>query len=60
MNCATYLEVPDVKNISSYPLVGAKNVFFVVVKALFVGPDFFQEFFPFFVILHTLDFIGII
>ena len=53
------LALPDVKNTSSYPLVGARNVFFVVVGALFAGPDFFQGFFPLFVILNTLDFIGI-
>ena len=59
VNCAASLAVSDVKNTSSYPLVGAQNVFFVVVVALFAGPDFFQGFFPFFVILNTLDFIGI-
>ena len=33
VNCAASLEGPDVKNTSSYPLVGAQNVFFVVVGA---------------------------
>ena len=59
VNCAASLAVPDVKNTSSYPLVGVRNVFFVVIGALFSGPNFFQGFFPFFVILITLEFIGI-
>ena len=60
VNCAAYLAVPDVKNIYSYPLVGARKVFFIFVGALFSAPDFFQGFFPYFVILHSLDLIGII
>ena len=59
VNCATYLAVPDVNNTSSYPLVSARNVFFIVFGALFSRPDFFQGFLPFFVILHSPDFIGI-
>ena len=59
MNCAASLAVPDVKNISSYPLVGARNLFFIVAGALLVNPDFFQGFFPFFEILNRLYFIGI-
>ena len=54
VNCVASLAVPNVKNRSSYPLVGAQNVFFVVIGALFSGPNFFQGFFPFFVILNTL------
>ena len=34
-------------------------VFFVVVGALLAGPKFFQGLFPFFAILNTLDFVGI-
>ena len=59
MNCAASVFVPNVKNTSSYHLVGARNVFFFVVEALFAGPNFFQGFFTFFVILHMLEFIGI-
>ena len=59
MNCAAYLAVPDVENTSSYPLVSAQNVFFVVVGALLAGPNLFQGFFHFLAILNTLDFIGI-
>ena len=59
MNCAVSLAVPNVKNISLYPLVDARNVLFVVARALLANPNFFQVFFPFFVIVNTLDFIGI-
>ena len=59
LNCTTSLAIPDVKNTSSYSLVGTRNALFVIVGALFAGPNFFQGFFTFFVILHTLDFIGI-
>ena len=41
VNCATSLDVPDVKNKSSYPLVGTQNILFVVVGALLAVPDFF-------------------
>ena len=59
MNCAASLAVPDVKNTSSYNLVGARTVFFVVAESLLADPDFFQGFFPLFAILNTLYFIGI-
>ena len=59
VNGAASLAVPNVKNTSLYPLVGAQNVCFVIVGALFSSPNFFQGFFLFFVILHMLDFIGI-
>ena len=59
VNCAASLAVPNVKNTSSYPFVGARNVFFVVVRVLFANPEFFQGFFPLFVILHTLEVIRI-
>ena len=59
VNCAASLAVSDVENTSLYPLVGAWNVFLVVVRALFAIPEFVQGFLPFFVILHTLVFIGI-
>ena len=59
VNCAASLAVIDVKDTYSYPLIGARNFFFVVAGALLAGPDFFHGFFPLFAILHTLDFIGI-
>ena len=60
VNCATSLAVTDVNNTSLYPLVGAQNIFFVFIRVLFAGPDLFRGSFPFFAILHTLEFIGVI
>ena len=59
IKCATSLAVPNLKNTSLYPLVGARNILFVVSGALLAEPDFFQGLFPFFTILNMLNFIGI-
>ena len=40
-NCAASVSIPNVKNKSSYPLVGTQNILFVVVGALLAVPDFF-------------------
>ena len=60
MNYAASLAVLDVKNTSSYTLVGARNFFFFAVAwAPLADPNVFKGFFPFSDIFNTLDFIGI-